>query len=263
MLNSYNEHHLEKHSPAVTFQFATTSYPRFDTSDSFSSKTQYSVLEMDLEYQIEARDPLHHWAPELNKALEEYKGSGSEEEFSETKFFEWVKMNKPTLPRTQYLNGTELEACKQQFVAPNLVRPQNAPLHDKAHVDCMKMFVMNEEGEFFLHSKQKPAPGIPGFNHSSFFNGKPVAAVGFMHFNKEGELIAIDDYSGHYKPKKQQVLNAMHALKEKGIDLSKIKYNHRISQDSFDKIIYNAQSWYEENMDINNTLTTSSEKLGM
>lgn len=261
MLNTYV--HLEKHAPAITFKFATTSSQSFDTCDSFSSKTQYSVLPMDEEYQIEAKDPLHHWAPKLNEALKEYKSIVSGEEFSETKFFEWVETNKPTLERTRYLNGTELEACKQQFVAPNLVLPKNADLSERPHIDCMKMFVMNEEGEFFLHKKEKPLPGNPGFNHSSFFNGKPVAAVGFMHFNEEGELIAIDDYSGHYKPGRQQVLNAMHALKEKGIDLSKINYNHRISQHSFDKVIYNAQKWYGENVGIDDTLSISSEKLGM
>lgn len=240
----------------LSFQFSAI--PKgFETTSSSSSA--YEVLEMDPHYQIEARDPLHHWAPELNKVLEEYKSScAPEEEFSETKFFAWVKINKPQLPRTQYLNTTELEACKQKIDGSKVLYNSSGQKHNAG----MKMFVMNTEGEFFVHKKERPTPEKPGCNHSSFFHGAPVAAVGFMHFNEEGDLIAIDDYSGHYKPGKQQVLNVMHALNAQGFDLSKIDFRHRISPDSIDNIIYNAQTWYEENSS-DSKLTTGSYKLAM
>jgi hypothetical protein len=210
-------------------------------------EAKYSVLEMDPEYQIEARDPLHHWAPKLNDIMAEFKRSISEKEYFESDFFDWVKENKATLPRTQYLSPAALEEFKQKLTS-KFVLDRNGEKHTHSDVNpIMKMFVMDPMGDFYVHEKQKPVEGKPGFNHSSFFSGAPVAGVGFMHFNQIGELVAIDDYSGHYKPGMEQVLNVMHALQEKGFDLSKIEFKHRISQTSTENEVHIAQTWYEEN----------------
>ncbi len=214
----------------------------------------YSTLEMEANYQIEALDPLHHWAPKLNEALSEYQSQHSQNQ-EPSLFFSWVKQHKAELPCVRYLTQTELENLKVTFQLNNAI----TYVHTKQKIgmtDTEKgpapntqviMFALSAQGDFYVHKKVKPNKGELGFNHSSFFSGKPVAGVGFFHFNQNMDLIAIDDYSGHYKPTKMQMLNVFHALTEKGVDLSKISYNRRISPLSFDKEILNAQAWYMAN----------------
>ncbi|MEW4488916.1 hypothetical protein AB1L42_12590 [Thalassoglobus sp. JC818] len=61
-------------------------------------------------------------------------------------------------------------------------------------------------------------PTAQRFNHSSFNAGKDVICAGVLIVN-QGRLKYIDNNSGHYKPDKIQILNALRFLRECGVDL--------------------------------------------
>ncbi|TWT58100.1 hypothetical protein KOR42_14710 [Thalassoglobus neptunius] len=61
-------------------------------------------------------------------------------------------------------------------------------------------------------------PTAQRFNHSSFNAGKDVICAGVMIVDN-GRLKYIDNNSGHYKPDKIQVINALRFLRECGVDL--------------------------------------------
>lgn len=57
------------------------------------------------------------------------------------------------------------------------------------------------------------------FNHSSFNAGREVICAGNMKINN-GQLIMIDNNSGHYQPPLQQLENAIINLRDEQVDLS-------------------------------------------
>lgn len=57
------------------------------------------------------------------------------------------------------------------------------------------IYVMDAYGNIYVDT-----PSMDVFHHSSFFNGEPVSAAGSFYINYEGDIIAIDNNSGHYKP---------------------------------------------------------------
>lgn len=219
---------------------------------SFNSKLiqrPYATIPMDEEYQIEKRDPHHHHAPKLHAALPSYKATlDLNQSFNEGLFFDWAESVTPKIPKTQYLSPEEAELLHQQVLDDNIIVDAAT---QKKHAAGMSLFVMTAEGEFYSHIKITPTSETVGFNHSSFFKGKKVAGAGFFHFDNEGRLVGIDNYSGHYKPTTEQVLNAMHSLMLKGIDLSKVRYEHRIDPKKTDKVIFNnALEWFQSQVQL-------------
>lgn len=229
-------------------------HKRLTPSNSADTAPLYPVVELDKDYALEKQDPLHRWAPELNGALAEYKLNGST-----MPFFDWASKFHPKIRQVKYLTESEREPYKVDFSDPH--NPVNKTKKDYSpkpgEKKSMLIFVMTENGDFYMHQKNSEDMMPYGFNHSSFFAGEPVAGMGMLHFNHQGKLVAIDNYSGHYKPKTEQVLNVMDSLMRKGVDLSKLSYEHRISPNAKDKNIYNnAQAWFDCNNASNrNTLT--------
>ncbi|MBT4964420.1 MAG: hypothetical protein HON32_09610 [Francisellaceae bacterium] len=203
-----------------------------------NDNSTYSITYINPAYQIEATDPNHHWAPKLNEAYaneytKEYVGPG---------FFNWVEQVK-TLPQTHYIDLNNLADFKQKFIHPNIAINEST---GNKHPKGMELYVMDYNGDFYTHPKIKPKTGVTGFNHSSLLHAGPLSSAGFLHFNEHGEIFAVDNYSGHYHPDDTQIINALDSLKNKGIELEKIDLYKRISSDSFDKNIYNAQTWYDQ-----------------
>ena len=54
--------------------------------------------------------------------------------------------------------------------------------------------------------------------HTSFSGYKPVDAAGVLRFNREGKLSAIEAYSGHYIPSKEDMQRAYDYLRALGVD---------------------------------------------
>jgi hypothetical protein len=57
------------------------------------------------------------------------------------------------------------------------------------------IYVMDTYGNIYVDT-----PLMDVFHHSSFFSGEPVSAAGSFYINNEGDIIVIDNNSGHYKP---------------------------------------------------------------
>lgn len=87
------------------------------------------------------------------------------------------------------------------------------------------MWVMDADGNFFVHPKERGGPGKPAFHHSSFFAGEPVASAGLMKIDADGTLIELKDWSGHYRPREAELANALVALGEQGVDLGCLSLN--------------------------------------
>lgn len=201
----------------------------------------YAVLTMDPSYQIEAMDPEHHWAPSLNEALKEYSQKNKN---INPEFFNWVSSEKPDLPRVKYLTPLEVQAYKQKILPSKIIVND---LTGEKHGKGMEMFVMTSLGDFYVNPKRKATKETIGFNHSSFFQGGPISGVGFFHFDENGGLIGVDNFSGHYKPNPSYMINVLQELQSKGIDLANVTYYHRVSPESEKKETYNAKKWYLAN----------------
>jgi hypothetical protein len=73
------------------------------------------------------------------------------------------------------------------------------------------------EAEMNLHN-----PPETRFNHSSFNAGKGVISAGIITF-RNGDLISLDNMSGHYKPGIDNLHNAVLVLREMGVPLAGIR----------------------------------------
>jgi hypothetical protein len=60
------------------------------------------------------------------------------------------------------------------------------------------------------------------FNHSSLNAGKDVICAGVMKV-ENGRLTYIDNMSGHYKPTKRNLLNALELLRGLNVDLQRVQ----------------------------------------
>lgn len=80
-------------------------------------------------------------------------------------------------------------------------------------------FTLNAEGELsvFTHYGQKGDPF-----HSSMNAGSPVMAAGELKIDN-GKLIAINTYSGHYRPHLLQLYHVLEYFADSGIDISSAK----------------------------------------
>lgn len=58
-------------------------------------------------------------------------------------------------------------------------------------------------------------------NHSSYLAGKDVAAAGLIDTNADGTVTAIDNSSGHYKPTKENLHDALRYLAEQGLNFDR------------------------------------------
>ncbi|MCE2916996.1 MAG: hypothetical protein ACOVOT_12525 [Rubrivivax sp.] len=65
-------------------------------------------------------------------------------------------------------------------------------------------------------------PAHQRFNHSSFNAGKEVISAGIVQV-VQGRLWSIDNNSGHYKPDRIQLINALMMLRDCGIDLNQVR----------------------------------------
>ena len=68
------------------------------------------------------------------------------------------------------------------------------------------IYAMSEDGLLFVDGQE----GLP-LNHVSFLRGRPVVCAGNAEF-RNGELITIDNGSGHYKPGSEHLRQAIHIL---------------------------------------------------
>jgi hypothetical protein len=86
--------------------------------------------------------------------------------------------------------------------------------------DARAIFVMDDDGTFYASKRQR----VGEFHHSSLVAGGPVAAAGEIEA-QNGQLLAISDKSGHYRPGRAFTQQAIDELTKNGVDISKVKLN--------------------------------------
>ena len=88
------------------------------------------------------------------------------------------------------------------------------------------LWVMDAQGNFFVLGTRWTYgigdAGFIGINHSTIPAGHPVAAAGLMVVDK-GQLLFIDNNSGHYQPSNAMLVQAIKALEKAGVAKGKYK----------------------------------------
>lgn len=94
--------------------------------------------------------------------------------------------------------------------------PLNTALFETEAGKGRAIFVIGPDHELYVGNH------VPyQFHHTSFFAGRPVIGAGEIITDPNGKLVAVTDKSGHYKPLKKHMVDALKVLEtEKGIDLT-------------------------------------------
>lgn len=80
------------------------------------------------------------------------------------------------------------------------------------------MWAMDGHGNLFGSSELTTLGKY--FNHSSYMAGKAVACAGILVTSATGQLLLITNGSGHYKPTRENLFEAVGFLDQEGVDLS-------------------------------------------
>lgn len=150
--------------------------------------------------------------------------------------------NQLTLPEFENLvrtyapdNGMESEVVflKKQDRIGNLVVIEDGVLLDgpdsKLHTGNLDEggfpYVIDGYGNLFTtdhHEATRKLDAHQRFNHSSFNAGKDVICAGIIQA-VEGKPWCIDNNSGHYKPDRIQLINALRMLRECGVSMDTMR----------------------------------------
>lgn len=94
--------------------------------------------------------------------------------------------------------------------------PDRKPLNLRGDGTTVPIFVVDADGRMFVHS----APKSGEIHHSSLSAGRPVALAGQL-LVKDGLIVHIDNFSGHYQPTTDQLDRTRGYLRQMlGADLS-------------------------------------------
>lgn len=89
---------------------------------------------------------------------------------------------------------------------------QNTPKGPQTYV-----FAMDMNGKMYAEIPGKDIH-VKDFHHSSFLGGRPVAMAGTLSFNPNGTLGSITTQSGHYRPTKGMIDQAIDRFISKGVN---------------------------------------------
>lgn len=92
--------------------------------------------------------------------------------------------------------------------------------NSKLLVDKNYIFVLKPNHEFYIGNKIEMTFGK--IQHSSFTRGGPVKSAGWIKFDQQGNVIEIANFSGHYRPAAEQVMNILQFLYAKSVNLSQL-----------------------------------------
>lgn len=102
-----------------------------------------------------------------------------------------------------------------QLTNTNTSTIKNQPLRDGTF-----MYVLDHLGHLYVQIKNRGKT-----NHTSLSNGKAVLAAGSLQV-KDGKIIAIDTFSGHYKPTELHLANFLTYLKKLHVKLNAIQLTY-------------------------------------
>jgi hypothetical protein len=115
-------------------------------------------------------------------------------------------------------------------------------------------FVMDGSGNIFYISgrdqSQLTQNARKSFFHSSFFDGGPVAMAGYLEFGSKGNLVKVNNESGHYRPTFSMIKNFDDEVKKRGI---------RYKYEKVDATVDTGPGWDDAELMTSNNLKTGSE----
>ncbi len=85
------------------------------------------------------------------------------------------------------------------------------------------IFIIDDKGNLYCSMGEQPQGKL--FHHSSIMNGVAVAFAGAIDV-VAGKLTGIDNASGHYRPGKEHLLNALKIIQTQGISLKGVKITY-------------------------------------
>ncbi|OPY06031.1 MAG: hypothetical protein A4E66_02306 [Syntrophus sp. PtaB.Bin001] len=85
------------------------------------------------------------------------------------------------------------------------------------------IFIIDDKGNLYCSMGDQPKGQL--FHHSSIMNGVAVAFAGAIDV-VAGKLTGIDNASGHYRPGKEHLLNALKIIQGQGISLKGVRITY-------------------------------------
>lgn len=92
---------------------------------------------------------------------------------------------------------------------------------DDIKQDDTWIFVCSPEGRVYVGRKRLNVS--PRFQHSSFLAGGAALAAGQMDVD-HGNVVEVRAFSGHYRPKRENLLAFLQMLHERGVDTTQVKF---------------------------------------
>lgn len=125
---------------------------------------------------------------------------------------------------------------------------------NKKQLEGEGRFVMDASGNIFYISgrdqSQMTQKAKRSFFHSSFFDGGPVSMAGYLEFGSKGNLVKVNNESGHYRPTFSMIKNFDDEVKKRGI---------RYKYEKVDATVTTGFSWDHAELMTSNNFKTGSE----
>ena len=167
----------------------------------------------------------------------------------------WIdKFNDPRTGFVTYLTPEQREEYRIEIYdgkfhkEGQIFDSSKSEAHDKVGYVA---FTLNTDGELsvFKHLSVTLDEDGRRLAHSSMNAGAPVLAAGEMEI-KNGKLISINTFSGHYQPSLYSVARFLEYLSERGVDISETKvYLHNSPDESTglkaNGVMIGNQPWFE------------------
>lgn len=173
------------------------------------------------EYVLEPKDPRHRRGINLHHLHQEFTMQVPAPQQDLAAFFGWVDGRAEPIPALRYLPPREQTRWHVSFDGNKVLLPEALT---RAGVPAEVMYVMDTEGQFYVHPKLRGDDGTPAFHHSSFFAGGPIAGAGYFKLDAQARLRVLFEESGHYHPRAAAFLRTTAALRIHGVKLEDVAY---------------------------------------
>ena len=97
----------------------------------------------------------------------------------------------------------------------------HAPARSRVRQNDTWIFVCSPDGRIYV-GKKRLSPS-PRFQHSSFLAGGAALAAGQMDVY-QGTVVEVRAFSGHYRPKRENLLAFLRMLHDRGVDTARVRF---------------------------------------
>ena len=132
--------------------------------------------------------------------------------------------------QTMYMTPEERAAYKLTINRGQVTLPTGQPLKGS------NIYVLAVDGHFYGGAKKSGRGGqltSEAIHHSTFMAGEPVDGAGHFGTDDSGNLLRVDDQSGHYRPGDYELGFVLYYLEQYGTDLSRVTINRKVPADKF------------------------------